>query len=404
MAEVYERGAIVVVDPGRTGERPDGPDALVEHLRRVVPPADDGAVAVAVTRAPPDQLVDLLADAVIGAVVVDLRGGPATWTRVRALLLARHGAVSDDVPLLLVADEATWPRVLEVLAAGRGDGLALPCADAEMRARLRGVTGPRRTRDAERSLLARAIHDDSLQILAAVAMRLQLLRRQAAPNADDPPDGGTTALEDAALLDEVIVDLGDALERLRTLEMERHTGAPRPAPAPAAEAPGRPATEAPDESADAGSSPFEVLYIEDNPASLRLVERILRRRPGVTMIPAMLGRLGVQLAVQRQPAMVLVDLHLPDMSGSEVVRVLANGDATRHIPVVVMSANAVRPQDRDPLVEGAHAYLTKPFPIQDLLALVDDVRGGPGGSPDRVGHPGTAAMSDSGTEAREPRP
>ena len=86
-----------------------------------------------------------------------------------------------------------------------------------------------------------------------------------------------------------------------------------------------------------GEAPFEVLYIEDNPASLRLVERVLARRVGVTMIPAMQGRLGVQLAAQRQPAMVLVDLHLPDMSGRDVVRALAGEAATRHIPVVVLS-------------------------------------------------------------------
>jgi len=125
---------------------------------------------------------------------------------------------------------------------------------------------------------------------------------------------------------------------------------------------------------DADAVPFEVLYIEDNPASLRLVERILTRRPGVTLIPAMQGRLGMQLAVQRRPGMVLVDLHLPDMAGLDVVRALSAEPLTKELPVVVLSADADRQQSERAVAEGARAYLSKPFQIEALLALVDALR------------------------------
>jgi CheY-like chemotaxis protein len=111
--------------------------------------------------------------------------------------------------------------------------------------------------------------------------------------------------------------------------------------------------------------------------------------------------------------MVLVDLHLPDMAGRDVVRALASDPATSDIPVIVLSANAVRPYDRDARIEGARAYLTKPFQIESLLALVDRVRQERDASAagddtvidaDRVTRPhGSAQLSNSETEARELR-
>jgi CheY-like chemotaxis protein len=119
----------------------------------------------------------------------------------------------------------------------------------------------------------------------------------------------------------------------------------------------------------------KVLYIEDNLANLRLVERILAHDPSVELVSAMQGRLGVDLARQHKPALVLLDLHLPDVSGDEVLRELRDDPATAAIPVAILSADATPGQVRRLLAEGAHSYLTKPLDVNDLRALVDSVTG-----------------------------
>jgi PAS domain S-box-containing protein len=115
-----------------------------------------------------------------------------------------------------------------------------------------------------------------------------------------------------------------------------------------------------------------VLYIEDNVSNVRLLEAILALRPGVELIPAMQGRLGLELARKHRPDLVLLDLNLPDMSGDDVLRDLWADEATRGVPVVVLSADATRAQVRRLLGAGAREYLTKPFDIDRLLALVDE--------------------------------
>jgi CheY-like chemotaxis protein len=83
-----------------------------------------------------------------------------------------------------------------------------------------------------------------------------------------------------------------------------------------------------------------VLYIEDNLSNLQLVDRILNRRPGVRLISAMRPELGLDLAGEHHPDLVLLDLHLPDMPGQEVLRRLRANPRTAEIPVVVLSADA----------------------------------------------------------------
>lgn len=116
-----------------------------------------------------------------------------------------------------------------------------------------------------------------------------------------------------------------------------------------------------------------VLYIEDNLSNFRLIERALALRGEVRLIPAMLGGLGLDLAREHRPDLVLLDLHLPDMSGEELLARLRADPATRHIPVVVLSADATPGQVERLLADGARAYLTKPLDIGEFLALVDDV-------------------------------
>jgi signal transduction histidine kinase len=127
------------------------------------------------------------------------------------------------------------------------------------------------------------------------------------------------------------------------------------------------------EPAPASRHTTKILYIEDNISNLRLVERILARDGDIELISAMQGRLGLELAREHQPALILLDLHLPDIAGDEVLRQLRDDPHTSTIPVVVVSADATTGQIRRLLAEGARAYLTKPLDVSELRSLVDGV-------------------------------
>ena len=118
-------------------------------------------------------------------------------------------------------------------------------------------------------------------------------------------------------------------------------------------------------------APRTLLYIEDNLSNLRLVERILARRPEVTLISAMQGRLGLELARQHSPDLILLDLHLPDMQGDEILRQLRAEPGTAHLPIVMISADATTPQIERLRAGGATDYLTKPIDVGKFLNLVD---------------------------------
>lgn len=116
----------------------------------------------------------------------------------------------------------------------------------------------------------------------------------------------------------------------------------------------------------------DVLYVEDDLVNFTLVERILDFRPAVTVMHAGHGQLGLALAEAYQPKLILLDLNLPDMHGSEVLKRLQLESATRHIPVVILSADATPSQIERLLTAGARNYLTKPFDIDPFLAVVDE--------------------------------
>ena len=116
-----------------------------------------------------------------------------------------------------------------------------------------------------------------------------------------------------------------------------------------------------------------VLYIEDNLSNLQLVERVLGHRPGVRLISAMRPQLGLDLAGQHHPDLILLDLHLPDMPGQEVLRRLGASPATADIPVAILSADARPALIEHLLAEGARGFLTKPLDVKELLGLVDAV-------------------------------
>ena len=114
-----------------------------------------------------------------------------------------------------------------------------------------------------------------------------------------------------------------------------------------------------------------LLYVEDNLSNLRLVEHILRHRPNITLLSAMQGRLGLELAQKHRPDLILLDLHLPDIMGDEVLRLLRQDDATSEIPIVMLSADASPPQIKRLRAEGAEDYLTKPLDVRKFLKVLE---------------------------------
>jgi len=118
-----------------------------------------------------------------------------------------------------------------------------------------------------------------------------------------------------------------------------------------------------------------ILYVEDLVANVQLVESILARRPDARLIPAMLGGLALDLAGEHRPDLVLLDLHLPDIGGDEVLRRLRQDPVTAAVPVIVFSADATQRQTEELLAAGATAYLTKPIGVRDLLDAIDAALG-----------------------------
>ncbi|RYF38912.1 MAG: response regulator, partial [Cytophagaceae bacterium] len=114
-----------------------------------------------------------------------------------------------------------------------------------------------------------------------------------------------------------------------------------------------------------------VLYVEDNPSNLRLVQAIFSSRPEINLLSAIQGSIGLDLARQHRPELILLDLDLPDIKGNEVLARLKQLASTRDIPVVIVSADATPGQVERLLSAGANAYLTKPLNVSEFLATVD---------------------------------
>ena len=115
-----------------------------------------------------------------------------------------------------------------------------------------------------------------------------------------------------------------------------------------------------------------VLYIEDNPANLRLVTQLLGRRPNIHLWSAHEPLLGLELAMEHKPDLILLDINLPGMNGFEVLNHLRQKDVTRDIPVIAISANAM-PRDIEKGIEaGFDDYITKPIDVVALLQAVDN--------------------------------
>ena len=117
----------------------------------------------------------------------------------------------------------------------------------------------------------------------------------------------------------------------------------------------------------------KILYVEDNLSNLALMQRLLARHDHIELIPAMSGGLALDLARQHQPDLILLDLHLPDIPGEDVLAVLRQDIQCRDIPVVVLSADATPGQIERLTTAGARAYLTKPLDLKPFMTLLDDI-------------------------------
>ena len=115
-----------------------------------------------------------------------------------------------------------------------------------------------------------------------------------------------------------------------------------------------------------------ILYVEDNLANCQLVERLVERRPGIRLLSAMQGKLGVELAASHHPDLILLDLNLPDMQGDTVLLRLRERPDTAGIPVVMLSADATPKQIEKLLAAGARGYLTKPIEVAQFYTLLDE--------------------------------
>jgi signal transduction histidine kinase/ActR/RegA family two-component response regulator len=125
----------------------------------------------------------------------------------------------------------------------------------------------------------------------------------------------------------------------------------------------------------AGAS-ISILYIEDNPANIEVVSRFLHSRPNARLTSAASGRAGLECAGRDRPDIILLDLHLPDRHGDQVLSDLKADPATAAIPVAVLSADASRGVIRRLLDRGAVAYLTKPIELAELGELLDTFAAG----------------------------
>lgn len=125
------------------------------------------------------------------------------------------------------------------------------------------------------------------------------------------------------------------------------------------------------ESNEIADNNYTVLYIEDNPANLRLVSQILCQHNNIQMLSAHEPILGIDIATEYKPELILLDINLPGMSGFDVLDKLRQKESTRNIPVIAISANAMPKDIEMGILAGFNDYITKPIVIAELLRSVE---------------------------------
>jgi PAS domain S-box-containing protein len=128
----------------------------------------------------------------------------------------------------------------------------------------------------------------------------------------------------------------------------------------------------PDAHAEAtGIAPRTLLYVEDNPANLVLIEQLVARRKDLKLISAIDGHLGIQMARAYQPDVILMDINLPGISGYSALSILRKDPLTAHIPVMALSANAMERDIETGLNAGFFRYMTKPIKVVEFMEALD---------------------------------
>ena len=125
--------------------------------------------------------------------------------------------------------------------------------------------------------------------------------------------------------------------------------------------------------AQRGAQLRTLLYVEDNPANLKLIEQLIARRPDMRLLSATDGTRGIQLARANQPEVILMDINLPGISGIEALKILREDPETAHIPVIALSANAMPRDIEKGLQAGFFRYLTKPIRVNEFMQTLDAV-------------------------------
>jgi CheY-like chemotaxis protein len=120
-----------------------------------------------------------------------------------------------------------------------------------------------------------------------------------------------------------------------------------------------------------GARLHTLLYVEDNPANLKLVEQIIARHPDIRLLTAVNGNSGIEVARVSQPEVILMDINLPDINGFEALKILRSDPATAHIPVIAISANAMPRDIERGLKAGFFRYITKPIKVDEFMEALD---------------------------------
>lgn len=114
---------------------------------------------------------------------------------------------------------------------------------------------------------------------------------------------------------------------------------------------------------------FSILYVEDNPSNIIVVERIVESL-GYQLLLAQDGQTGLSMARSELPSLILMDVGLPDMTGLEVTGILRGEDATRNIPIIAVTAHAMNGDRERCLAAGCNEYLSKPFKVKELTNMI----------------------------------
>ncbi|MDH5328061.1 MAG: response regulator [Gammaproteobacteria bacterium] len=119
------------------------------------------------------------------------------------------------------------------------------------------------------------------------------------------------------------------------------------------------------------SGQYLVLYVEDNPANLRLMQQIIRLREDLKLIHAASGQMAIDMVEQENPDLILMDINLPDIDGFSALFILKDNESTKDIPVIAVTANAMPDDVQRGKDAGFFDYITKPVELDRLLESVD---------------------------------